>query len=205
MTNLLILVLALLPLSTIALSTSNTTVNGLIQACLPQAKAGETQVPEAVYEDCIKIILGFTTGLRPKEPALFSRETWTGVHMPQKGVHGNCVFEIDMFKDATDEFASTFDVAREAGKMAKECVLKAPRTGGVAVVGKHNRIEIILHGLTAVDLPKVMAGWEHLGCEAATNTTILAASMTDGPPIVLETCAKECRGYQYFWTRFGTQ
>jgi len=205
MTLLLILVFALLPLSTSSLATPNTTLDGTIIACLPQAKVGDAQVPTAVYEDCIKIILGFTTGLQPKAPALFSRNTWTGVHMPQRGIHGNCVFELDMYKGATEEIASTFDVAVEAGKMAKACVLQEPRTGGVAVVGKNNRIEIILHGLTSSKIGNVMAGWEHLGCDVAANMTALTASMIGGKQIALEDCAAECAGYRYLGTRFGTQ
>lgn len=205
MTLLFHLAFALLPLLTLALSTPNTTVDGIVMACLPQAEAGETQVPTAVYEDCIKIILGFTTGAKPKEPAIFSRDTWTGVHMPQKGVHGHCVFELDMYKDAAEEVASTLDVAREAGKLAKECVLKEPRTGGIAVVGKHNRIEIVLHGLTPLKSPNVMAGWEHLGCAVGADTMPLPTSTTSGNTMAVETCAQECAGYQYLGTRSGTQ
>lgn len=125
--------------------------------------------------------------------------------MPQKGIHGNCVFELDMYKDAAEEVASTLDVAREAGKLAKECVLKEPRTDGVAVVGKHNRIEIILHGLTPSKTPSVMAGWEHLGCAVAANTMPLLASMTSGNTIALEDCAEECAGYKYLGIGSGAQ
>ena len=109
-----------------------------------------------------------------------------------------------MYKDAVEEIASTLDIAREAGKMAKQCVLKEPRTGGVAVVGKHNGIEIILHGLTTSKATNVLATWEHIGC-VVSAILALPASPPSGNNITLEDCAEECAGYQYLGTRSSTE
>lgn len=197
-------ILVLLSLFTSVLSISNATLDGSLSQCIPQQ--GPHQIPTAEYTDCIGLILEFVLGSQPDKPMTFSYFTSDGVKLPRKGISGNCVFILDMYNKAMVDTASRRDVGKVATSLAKQCVLNGPKTGGVALAGRDNDIEITLHNLTIARSTNVMAGWEHLGCgsDVVVNTN-LAASMAGQTQLALEDCAEGCSGYQYLGTRFGTQ
>ena len=129
-----------------ALPTVNSSISTEFYSCIPQSPPDQAQVPVARYEDCIRAILYWGNIPGRDKPTAFSRDPKKGYKVPHTVVLGQCEFEIDTvlpFGVATGSFA---EVSREAGSLAKDCVLKAPHAGGVAYVGQKKNIEIVLHG-----------------------------------------------------------
>ena len=203
----LLLILALLYSLAWTKPTLNTTVGGMVRSCLPQFPLPEAQVPLANYTDCIKIILGFNTRFERTAQVTFSRDTWTGVRLPMRGQERNCIFDLDMYNDYRADKASSMDVASQAAKMAKQCVLVEPHTGGVAVVGKRNGIEILLHGpTTPVTVLDAGDRWDRIDCKGNTlkNGTIPNITQNE-TSIGLQDCAQTCSGFKYLTIWSGTQ
>ena len=139
-------------LRTLALSISNHTTilpfTTKLQQCIPQRPPLDDQVPTASYSDCIRAILQWSSVPDRNKPITFSRDPRKGYQLPHKVPFDSCVLVIDTVTQTSVDMASVADLAREAGTLAKECVLKGDHTGGVAWVGAEGWIELILHGGT---------------------------------------------------------
>lgn len=185
--------------------------------CLQQYPPDHDQVPTASYHNCTLIILGFSTGLALNAPAVFSRETWTGVRLPVKGVHEDCVFEIDMAsggRKGDEDRASTMEVRKEASRLAMNCVKEKPWTGGLAWVGEKTELEIILRGSTGrmdrVDgVRGVEEGWVKVvggvcGDEVDGKVSTPLGSIGEKKKRMdVERCARECEGFRYLGVKDG--
>ena len=102
----------------------------------------------AVYEDCIRAVLLWGNMPGRDKPTTFSVDPNRGYHLPHTVTQDNCVFELSLISSHFEDMSSFSAIAKAAGLMAKDCVLKYPHTGGVAFVGSGTNIEIILHGRT---------------------------------------------------------
>lgn len=136
------LCLIFLPLPILALNVGF----GSLQQCIPQNPPGQRQVLTPSYEDCITAIITWGNLPSRDKPTTFSRDASKGYKLPHEITIGDCVFEIDLVSPTRDQTASIKNIAREAGMMAKKCVLKGHHTGGVAYVGPNSMLEIVLHG-----------------------------------------------------------
>jgi len=144
---------------TLAFPTLNATLSGKIVACIPQSPPSRFQVPTAIYADCIRAILTWSTTPNRNKPTTFSRDPSKGYQVPHEIKLPGCIFKIDLANEASG-VASIADVAREAGWMAKECVLGGEHTGGVAWVGRGNEIEVVLHGPTGLEWGSGVDEWK---------------------------------------------
>ena len=122
----------------------NSTINTQFRSCLPQLGG----VPTSTYEDCIRAILLWGNTPGRNKPTTFSRDAHAGYQVPQEVSYKDCVFKVDVINAAAKGVWSVANVAREAGVLAKECVLNSAHTGGVSWVGPGEKIEIILRGPT---------------------------------------------------------
>lgn len=200
------LILTLFPLLALTL-----TLQGRkLQRCIPQSPPSEGQVPTAIYEDCIRTILTWGNIPGRDKPVTFSRNPNKGYQVPHALAIGECVFEIDMVSARSEETSSIKDVAKEAGLLAKECVLNHQHTGGIAYIGPKLRLEIILHGriYRPASFSNPLAEWKYLGCNAdfVDNGTIpLSANVTHGTSVTVRSCAARCSGFRYFGVELGSK
>ena len=159
--QLIFILVALYPLWTYSLTLQSPS----LKQCIPQYPPAEGKVPTAVYADCIRAIMTWAGTQGRNKPTRFSRNPEHGYQVPHSLVWGECVFEIDVITSRSEEVITVKDVAKEAGLLAKECVLNGEHTGGVAFVGPSTQLEIILHGRAEQEDKPLLAlpGWEHFG------------------------------------------
>ena len=139
-----------------AIPAMNNNVSTNLYSCIPQSPPDEDQVPVARYEDCIRAILFWANIPGRNKPTTFSDDPSKGYKVPHAVVLDQCEFVIDLVRSTGTASSSFAEVAQEAGVLAKDCVLKAPHTGGIAVVGRGRNLEIILHGRTSRATPSLI-------------------------------------------------
>ena len=114
--------------------------------CWAQNPPGETQLTLVKYIDCKQAIRKIPMGEKALAPVSFGREPGAGFPVPNKWEHGDCTIEIDVLQEGEEEVSTFAAIFKRAFDIAVDCVIKPPNLGGHGLVGRNERLGVVIRG-----------------------------------------------------------
>ncbi|KAL8653229.1 MAG: hypothetical protein Q9226_003934 [Calogaya cf. arnoldii] len=125
--------------------------------CFDQRQPYDIQLKPIHYPDCIKAAEQATIGGKAGAPMHFSRDSHSGMQLPEWWVHGSCVIRIDMKHKEDHDTFPLFAVANAGSLIAQKCsdfTPSSPGLGGLGTVGPGKVVVIIVYGRTPPPRPR---------------------------------------------------
>ena len=126
--------------------------------CWGQNPPGDPQLTPVKYIECKQAIRNIPIGAKALAPISFSRAPDAGFTVPYKWPYGDCTIEIDVLREDEEEISTFAAIFKRAFDIAVECVIKPPNLGGHSLVGRNERLSVVIVGPDPVVSSPGLAG-----------------------------------------------